>query len=144
MLLRLDRAHRIFPLILGVVALTSAGMLFIGDGFPGLLPAGSHDLLAAASLAATAFAYLVYQIMRRNLHRTGGMDLAKSAMLGAAFLFWAANQLWSNLRLGALFNDLAIAFFVLDIFLVIAGWPRTAPDASFAQTYADFRNEEHS
>ncbi len=62
------------------------------------------------------------------------MELAKAILLAAAFLFWAANQFWPNLPQATLFNDIAIALFVLDVFLVIVGWPRTSPDSSFAET----------
>ena len=79
-----------------------------------------------------AFSYLVYQIA----HRPARMEFAKAVMLAVAFLFWAANQLWPNLRQATLFNDIAIALFVLDVFLVMAGWPPTSPDESFAETYA--------
>jgi hypothetical protein len=34
-----------------------------------------------------------------------------------------------------LFNDIAIALFVLDVFLVMIGWPETSGDESFAETY---------
>jgi hypothetical protein len=34
-----------------------------------------------------------------------------------------------------LFNDIAVALFVLDVFFVIAGWPSSSPDESFAETY---------
>jgi len=44
--------------------------------------------------------------------------------------FWAANQLWPDLRQAVLFNDIAIALFVLDVFLVMVGWPATSPDES--------------
>jgi hypothetical protein len=56
-------------------------------------------------------------------------------MLAVAFLFWAANQLWPDLRQATLFNDIAIALFVLDVFLVMIGWPATSPDESFGETY---------
>ena len=58
-------------------------------------------------------------------------------MLAVAFLFWAANQLWSDLPQATLFNDIAIALFVLDVFLVITDWPTTSPNESFAETYVD-------
>jgi hypothetical protein len=58
----------------------------------------------------------------------------KAILLAAAFVFWAANQLWPDLRQAILFNDIAIALFVLDIFLVMIGWPATSPDESFAET----------
>jgi len=36
-----------------------------------------------------------------------------------------------------LFNDIAIALFVLDLFLVMLGWPATSPDESFGETFAE-------
>jgi hypothetical protein len=63
------------------------------------------------------------------------LEFAKAAMLAVAFLFWAANQIWPNLPQATLFNDIAIGLFVLDVFLVIIGWPATSPDESFAETY---------
>jgi hypothetical protein len=40
-----------------------------------------------------------------------------------------------------LFNDVAIALFVLDVFLVMIGWPATVPDESFAETYAEHHDK---
>jgi hypothetical protein len=133
MYIRLDRTHRVLPVILGVVSLTGAGALFAWEFFPRLFPARSHDFLAAFSLATIAFAYLVYQIA----HRPARMEFAKAIMLAVAFLFWAANQLWPDARQAILFNDVAIALFVLDVFLVMAGWPATSPDESFAEAYPE-------
>jgi hypothetical protein len=132
MYIRLDRAHRFLPAILGLVALAGVGALAAWDAFPRLFPARAHDFLAAFPLASIALAYLVYQAA----HRPGRMEAVKATMLAAAFLFWAANQLWPNLRQATLFNDIAIALFVLDVFLVMIGWPKTSPDESFAETYA--------
>src|SRR5271165_7239737 len=129
---RLDGAHRVVPAILGAVTLASVGVLFVWDASPGLFPAGSHDFLAAFSLAMIAFAYLVYQFA----HRPARWEFAKAVMLAVAFLFWAANQLWPDSRQATLFNDIAIALFVLDVFLVMIGWPATSPDESFAETYS--------
>jgi len=128
---RLDRAHRALPVALGVVTLASVGVLFAWDAIPRVFPARSHDFLAAFSLAMIAIAYLVYQVA----HRPPRMEFVKAAMLAVAFLFWAANQLWPNLPQATLFNDIAIALFVLDVFLVMIGWPVTSPDGSFAETY---------
>jgi hypothetical protein len=58
-------------------------------------------------------------------------------LLAIAFLFWAANQLWPGSAYATLFNDVAIALFVLDVFLVIVGWPATSPDESFAETFVE-------
>ena len=77
-----------------------------------------------------AIAYLAYQIV----HRPPLKELAKAILLAVAFLFWAANQLWPAWPQATLFNDIAIALFVLDVFLVMIGWPPTSPDSSFAET----------
>ena len=39
-----------------------------------------------------------------------------------------------DLSQATLFDDVAIALFVLDVFLDIIGWPTTSPDESFAET----------
>jgi hypothetical protein len=80
-----------------------------------------------------AIAYVLYQ----TAHRPAAMEFIKAIMLAVAFLFWAANQLWPDLREATLFNDIAIALFVFDVFLVMIGWPTTSPDGSFAETYVE-------
>jgi hypothetical protein len=117
-----DGNRRLVPLILGIATLAGVVLLFVEDAAPRLFPAGSHDSLAAFSLAAIACAYLVFQLAR---HRSVGSaaELAKAILLAAAFLFWAANQFWPKIPEASLFNDVAIGLFVLDVFLVIAGWP---------------------
>jgi hypothetical protein len=129
MYMRLGRSQRFLPLILGVVTLAGVVVLLVWDAFPRLFPAESHDFLAAFSLAMIAVAYLIYQIA----HRPAAMEFAKAILLAVAFLFWAANQFWPDLPQATLFNDIAIALFVLDVFLVILGWPITSPDSSFAE-----------
>jgi hypothetical protein len=130
---RLDPAHRAIPLVLGVVTLISVGVLLASDVNPKSFPARAHDLLAAFPLAMIAFAYLLYQSARRPAAK----EFVKAIMLAAAFLFWAANQLWPDLHQATLFNDIAIALFVLDVFLVMIGWPATSPNESFAETYVE-------
>jgi len=130
MYIRLDRAHRALAVALGVLTLVSVGMLFLWDAAPRLFPARSHDFLGAFSLATIASAYLVYQVA----HRPPVRDLAKAILLAIAFLFWAANQLWPDSPRATLYNDIAIGLFVLDVFLVIIGWPASSPDESFAET----------
>ena len=114
-----DRARKLVPLVLGIVTLAAVALLFIEDAAPRLLPARSHDVLAAFSLATIALAYMVFQLA----HRRPAAELVKTILLAAAFLFWAANQFWPNLPQASLFNDIAIGLFVLDVFFVIAGWP---------------------
>ncbi len=133
MYIRLDRAHRALPVILGVATLASVGVLFAWDAMPRLFPARAHDVLAALPLALIAFAYLVYQ----TAHRPAPLEFVKAVLLAVAFLFWAANQFWPDLRQATLFNDIAIALFVLDVFLVMIGWPPTSPDESFAEIYVE-------
>jgi hypothetical protein len=120
-----DRARRLVPLVLGIVTLAGVVLLFVEDASPRLLPAGSHEVLAAFSLAMIALAYMVFQWT----HRRPVAELVKTILLAAAFLFWAANQLWPNLPQASLFNDIAIGLFVLDVFFVIAGWPAGSNDS---------------
>jgi peptidoglycan/LPS O-acetylase OafA/YrhL len=130
---RLPQTRRAFPVILGVVTLASVVLLLAWDAFPPFFPPRAHDVLAAFPLAMIAFAYIVYQSARRPAR----MEFAKAILLAVAFLFWAANQLWPDLRQATLFNDIAIALFVLDVFLVIVGWPASSPDESFAESYTE-------
>ena len=127
---RLDRAHRTVAVILGVITLAGVVALLVWDVQPGLFPANAHNVLGAFPLAMIALAYLVYQ----SAHRPPLMEWLKAILLAVAFLFWAANQLWPTLPQATLFNDIAIALFVLDVFLVIIGFPASSPDESFGET----------
>ena len=129
---RLNPRQRFLPVILGILTLAGVVVLLLWDVAPALFPARAHDLLAAFPLALIALAYLVYQAA----HRPSSKEMLKAILLAIAFLFWAANQLWPNLPQATLFNDIAIALFVLDVFLVIIGWPPTSPDEAFAESYA--------
>ena len=130
---RLDRAHRTLSVILGSLTLGVVGVVLLCDGFPTLLPGKSHDRLAAISLALIAISYLVYQAA----HRPPWREWVKAVMLALAFLFWAANQVWPDARQAVILNDLAIALFVFDVFLVMVGWPPSSPDESFGETCGD-------
>ncbi len=66
-----------------------------------------------------AIAYLALQFDRRP----APAELTKAILLAAAFFFWAANQLWPALPQATLFNDIAVALFVLDLYLGMIGWP---------------------
>jgi hypothetical protein len=138
MYIRLDRAHRALPVILGVVSLVSVVILLVWDAVPKLFPARAHDVLGAFPLAMIAFAYLAYQAA----HRPSSKEVLKAVLLAIAFLFWAANQLWPEIPQSTLFNDIAIGLFVLDVFLVMIGWPGSSPDESFAETYAEPHEEK--
>ena len=130
---RLDRARRATPIILGILTLLSVAVLLGWNIVPTRFPTNAHAVLGALPLAMIAFTYLVYQ----SLHGPPWRELVKAILLAAAFVFWAANQLWPNSALATLWNDIAIALFVLDVFLVIVGWPATSPDESFAETMSE-------
>jgi len=108
-------------------------LLLASDLFPNLLPAGIHGFVEALPLALIALAYLLYQ----SVHRPPLREWIKAILLAAAFLFWSANQFWPNHHQATIFNDIAIALFVFDVFLVIIGWPSASPDESFAETYSE-------
>jgi hypothetical protein len=116
------RTRRAIATALGVLTLLSVAALLAFDVSTGLFVGGPHDVLAAAPLILIAVAYVVYQAIQRPPPK----EWAKTTLLALAFLFWGANQLSANPRRATLFNDLAIAAFVLDVFLVIIGWPSPA------------------
>ncbi len=99
--------------------LLSVGVLLVCDAAPGRFPAKVHWALAPLSLGLTAVAILLFYVAK-------GASLAewvKALMVALAFLFWAANQLCSDVTIATDLNDIAIALFVLDVFLVIVRWP---------------------
>jgi hypothetical protein len=126
----LVRTLRTLPVGLGVLTLVSLVPLLVWDVTPHLFPARAHDVLAAVPLASIAVAYLVHQGRRG----AASMELARAALLALAFLFWAANQLWPDHPLATLFNDIAVAGFVLDVFLVIVQRPTTSAPAILGES----------
>jgi hypothetical protein len=132
---RVDRAHRAVPVVLGVITLAGVAVLLAFDFAPEYFPARAHDWLGAFPLTMIAAAYLVYQ----SVHRPSAKEWLKAILLAVAFLFWAANQCWSDPHRAMVCNDIAIALFVLDVFLVIVGWPAASPDESFGETYGERR-----
>jgi hypothetical protein len=123
--------YRALPVSLGVLTLGLVVVLLVRDAFPGAFPVRAHDVLGALPLGLIALAYLSCQWTRRP----APAELVKAAFLALAFLLWAANQLWPERPAATLLNDLAIALFVLDVFLVMVGWPRSSEGASFAETH---------
>ena len=118
----MPRSTRSIPAALGVLTLASLVPLLVWDAAPGIFPARAHDVLAAAPLTLVALAYLVFQ----GLRRVAAKEFAKAMLSALAFLFWALNQLLPDHPQATLFNDIAIASFVLDVALVIVGWPRAS------------------
>ena len=112
---RFGRAYRAVSVTVAVVAVAGSAVLLTWDASPERFPNTSHGFLAAVPLAMIAVAYLVYQ----GAHRRRFREWIKALMLAAAFLFWAANQLWPDSSRAMLFNDIAIGLFILDVFLVM-------------------------
>lgn len=137
---RLDRAYRALPLALGVITLISIVLLFAWDADAKLFSIKAHAALEAFSLAGIAVAYLLYQ----SALRPQPAEWIKTIMLVAAILFWAANQVWPDPKQALALNDVAIALFVLDVFLVIAGWPRASHGESLAEAHTQAKNPQTS
>jgi hypothetical protein len=129
----LRRLHRTLPTALGVLTLVSAALLLGADALPTLVDRKAHDVLGAFPLALIAIAYLGHQ----SVLRPAPKELLKTVMVAVAFLFWAANIMWPEPWLAMIFGDMAIVLFVVDVFLVIIGWPPTPPDEGFAETSRD-------
>jgi hypothetical protein len=128
---RYPRDYQRLPTFLAALTLVPVGLLLFWDAFPHSFPERAHDLLGAAPLAMIALAYFVYEVLRKP----GPKELVKAVMLCLAFLFWSANQFWPNATQATLWNDIAVALFVFDVFLVIIGWPRSSPDEGFAESF---------
>jgi hypothetical protein len=136
---QLDRAHRVLPVILGVLTLVSVVVLLAWDVFPGLFAGDAHSLLGALPLALIAVAYLLYQTVLLPERA----EAFRAVVLAVAFLFWSANQFWPESPRATLYNDLAIALFVLDVFFTLVGWPESSRDESFAESYTETPQEKH-
>jgi hypothetical protein len=116
------------PTVAALTVLTLVPLL-IWDASPQVFPDRAHDALAALPLALIGVACLLHSLVRRSPLP----DLLKSCALAAAFFFWAANQLWPEHPRATVFNDIAVALFVVDVFLAIVGWPTTGPKVPAAE-----------
>ena len=103
--------------------MASTAALLVWNVVPAVFPTGSHTLLGSTPLTLIAVSLLIYQVAIRP----PGLELLKAMLLAAAFLCWAANQLLPDLPQSLLLNDLAIALFVLDVFLLIVSRPPVLP-----------------
>jgi len=109
--------------VLGGATLVSVAALLAWDALPDRFPARAHDCLAALPLALIAVAWIVHRASQRPSRAV----LVKAGILAAAFLFWAANQLWPDSGRATLWNDLAVVLFVLDVWLAARERPRKMP-----------------
>jgi|GEM_PF-1426368 hypothetical protein len=112
-------ARRAIPAAFGVLTLISVGVLLARDAIPHLFAADPRDFVAALPLVLMATTHVVYRALRRG----SPVEWAKTTLLALAFFFWATNLLCADRGLARLFNDVAIAAFILDAFLVIVDWP---------------------
>jgi hypothetical protein len=108
-----------------LVTLATVALLLVWDLSPRRFPPKAHDTLAALPLALIAVAWLVHRLTQRPTRA----ELGRAIVLAAAFLFWAANQFWPNSPQATLFNDLAVALFVIDVWLTMVADRQTARSA---------------
>jgi hypothetical protein len=109
--------HR-FHLWLGAATLVVTAPLLVWDWAPAVFPQGAHGPLAAAPLTVIGVALLAYQRLRGSRS-----DFLKAWISAVAFFLWALNQVVPDEHWATICNDLAVAAFILDVALVILGWP---------------------
>jgi hypothetical protein len=126
---QVDRSLKAVPMTLGVTALTTVAPLIAWEVSPRLFPAKAHEFLAALPLALIALGYLAH----KAAGKPGRAELLQAVLFAMAFLFWAANQFWAERAPAMLCNDIAIALFVLDAFLVMVGWSSNSPSREGAE-----------
>jgi hypothetical protein len=108
---------RAVTILLVGVALLASGVLLALDTSPTFRGGDPRRVVSALPLVAIALACLAYHAT----WRPEPFDLLKRVLLSAAFLFWAANQLFPEEGWAPVANDVAIALFVLDLALILSG-----------------------
>ncbi len=106
---------RAVTVLLLTLALASSVVLLSLDVSQGFRVSEARKIVSALPLIAIALACLAF-------HATWTpepLDLLKRVLLSAAFLFWAANQLFPTTGWAPVANDVAIALFVLDLALIL-------------------------
>jgi len=98
--------------------LVSVAVLLVCDAAPGLFPTKIHWAVAPMCLGLTGVAILLFYVARD----ASLAEWAKALIAALAFFFWAANQICTDTTIATDLNDIAIALFVLDVFLAIVGW----------------------
>lgn len=114
-----ERTLALLPLLLSLLALVPVMLLLVWDVAPRLFAADAHNLLGALPLLAIGVVFVGLQAVRR----VSWPEMLRAWILAVAFFFWAANQYWPNSGWATLWNDVAIALFVLDVVLTMVGWP---------------------
>lgn len=114
--------HNFVPASIAVLTLASVVVLLFSDIAPGLFPTWAHGALAPLPLVLIAVASLLFHFGRRS----PPLEWCKALLAALAFLFWAASLSCRNAAIATVFDDVAIALFVLDAFLVVVKWPPTS------------------
>jgi hypothetical protein len=109
--------------LLGGATLVAVAALLIWDAMPDRFPPRAHDALSALPLGLIAVVWIAHRASQRSPPTV----MLKAAILAAAFLFWAANQLWPDSPHATVLNDAAVALFVLDVWLAVREQTRKAP-----------------
>jgi hypothetical protein len=125
MVARSSPFQKVLRSVTAALMLLSVAVLLVCDASPGLFPAKVHWAVAPLSLGLTAVAILLFYVTRR----ASFAEWVKAIIVASAFLFWAANQLCADVAIATALNDVAIALFVLDVLLVIVGWPAASKAA---------------
>jgi hypothetical protein len=97
------------------VALVSSAVLLILDVWGGFREGDARRIVSALPLTAIALACLAFHAT----WKPEPLDLLKRVLLSAAFLLWAANQLFPTTGWAPVANDAAIGLFVLDLALIL-------------------------
>jgi len=113
------------PAALAVITLATVALLLVWDVSPRRFPTKAHDTLAALPLALIAVAWVAHRLTQRPTRS----EIGRALVLAAAFLFWAANQFWPDSPQATLFNDLAVALFVIDVWLTMMAERQAARSA---------------
>lgn len=106
---------RAVTVLLLAIALAGSAVLLVLDVSGDFRESDARRVVSALPLIAIALACLAF-------HATWTpepLDLLKRVLLSAAFLLWAANQLFPTAGWAPVANDLAIALFVLDLALIL-------------------------
>jgi hypothetical protein len=114
--------QKVLRSVTAALLLLGVAVLLVCDATPGFFPAKVHWVMAPLSLGLTAVAILLFYFARG----ASPAEWTKALIVALAFLFWAANQICTDATIATDLNDIAIALFVLDVFLVIVGWPAVA------------------
>jgi len=108
------RAVLVFLLVL---ALVSSAILLVLDASDQFRHGEAHRIVSALPLAAIAFACLLYHLT----WSASWLELLQRGLLSAAFLCWAASQLFPDTGWAPVANDVAIGLFVLDLATILWG-----------------------